>query len=67
MEKLIESKQVTKATGRTLLEINNAMKILMNTSKVYKPLSMRAAKYFFLVNDLVKLNELYQFTHEWFI
>jgi len=39
----------------------------MNTSKLYKPVSLRAAKFFFIVNDIVKLNTMYQFTHDWFI
>lgn len=36
IEKLMESRIVTKQTGKTLLEINNAMKLLMHTSKMYK-------------------------------
>ena len=28
---------------------------------------MRAARFFFVSNDLVKLNSMYQFTHEWFL
>ena len=43
------------------------MKNLLIRSQAYKPLSIRAAKYFFVVNDMVKMNSLYQFTHEWFI
>ena len=39
IEKLIESRQVTKQTGKTLMEINNSMKILMQISKIYKPVS----------------------------
>ena len=42
------------------------MTILMNMSKIYKPVSVRAAKFFYLITDLVKLNNMYQFTHEWF-
>ena len=67
IEKLMESRTVTKQTGKTLMEINNSMKLLMQTSKLYKPVSQRAAKFFFVANDLVKLNNMYQFTHEWFI
>ena len=67
IEKLMESRTVSKQTGKTLTEINNSMKILMQTSKLYKPVSQRAAKFFFVANDLVKLNNMYQFTHEWFI
>lgn len=67
IEKLMESRTVTKQTGKTLMEINNAMKLLMTTSKMYKPVSMRAAKFYFVANDIVKLNNMYQFTHEWFI
>jgi hypothetical protein len=48
------------------MEIKNAMTILMRTGKIYKPISVRAAKFFYLCADLVKLNTLYQFTHEWF-
>ena len=32
----MESRIVTKQTGKTLLEINNAMNLLMHTSKMYK-------------------------------
>ena len=39
--------------------INNAMKQLMSTSKIYKPVSLRAARFFFVANDLVKLNHMY--------
>ena len=39
----------------------------MRASKIYKPISVRAAKFFFMIADLVKLNNLYQFTHEWFL
>ena len=42
------------------------MIMLMKVSKLYKPLSVRAAKFFYLIMDLVKLNNMYQFTHEWF-
>ena len=63
----MESRTVTKQTGKTLMEINNSMKLLMATSKLYKPVSQRASKFFFVANDLVKLNNMYQFTHEWFI
>ena len=63
----MESRQVTKQTGKTLLEINHAMQVLLATSKMYKPVSTRAAKFFFVANDIVKLNNMYQFTHEWFI
>lgn len=67
IEKLMESRTVTKQTGKTLMEINNSMKLIMQTSKLYKPVSTRAAKFFFVANDLSKLNTMYQFTHEWFI
>ena len=43
------------------------MKMLMRTSKLYKPISVRAAKFYYLVADLVKLSNMYQFTQEWFI
>ena len=49
------------------MEINNSMKILMQISKIYKPVSQRASKYFFVAFDLVKINNMYQFTHEWFV
>ena len=48
---------MTKQTGKTLLEIQNSMKLLMETSKLYRPVSARAAKFFFVANDLVKLNK----------
>ena len=57
---------MAKSIGRSMLEIKNAMTILMRTSKIYKPISVRAAKFFYLISDLVKLNNMYQFTHEWF-
>ena len=59
IEKLLESRNVTKQTGKTLLEIQNSMKLLMETSKLYRPVSARAAKFFFVANDLVKLNNMY--------
>ena len=43
------------------------MKSLMTTSKLYKPVSTRAAKFYFVASDIVKLNNMYQFTNEWFI
>ena len=57
---------MAKSIGRSMMEIKNAMTILMRTSKIYKPISVRAAKFFYLISDLVKLNNMYQFTHEWF-
>ena len=39
IEKLMESRTVTKQTGKTLLEINGAMKTLLATSKLYRPVS----------------------------
>ena len=66
-EKLVQSRIIAKQIGKSLMEIKNAMTILMRTSKVYKPLSVRAAKFFFLIADLVKLNNMYQFTHDWFL
>ena len=65
-EKLVQSRIMAKSIGKSLIEIKNAMTILMRTSKIYKPLSVRAAKFFYLCADLVKLNNMYQFTHEWF-
>ena len=49
-----------------LIEIKKSMDGLIKISKFYKPLTVRAAKFFFLSQDLVKLNPLYQFTHSWF-
>ena len=49
------------------MEINKAMKLLLETSKNYKSVSVRAARFFFVSNDLIKLNPMYQFTHEWFL
>ena len=65
--KLTTSRKISKIIGRQLLEINKAMKLLLEVSKSYKPVSMRAARFFFVSNDLVKLNSMYQFTHEWFL
>ena len=64
---MTESRKISKIIGKQLLEINKAMKMLLETSKHYKPVSMRAARFFFVSNDLVKLNSMYQFTHEWFL
>ena len=65
-EKLQQSRIMSKQIGKSLIEIKNAMTILMRTAKIYKPVSVRAAKFFYLISDLVKLNNMYQFTHEWF-
>lgn len=43
------------------------MKMLMRTSKLYKPISVRAAKFYYLIADLVKLSNMYQFTQDWFM
>ena len=50
---------MSKSIGKSLIEIKNTMKILMRASKIYKPISVRAAKFFYLIADLVKLNNLY--------
>ena len=63
----MESRKITGQTSKTLIEINCAMYTLIETSKMYKPVSQRAAKFFFIANELFKLNNMYQFTHEWFI
>ena len=65
-EKLVQSRIIAKSIGKSLMEIKNAMTTLMRTSKIYKSISVRAAKFFYLIADLVKLNNMYQFTHEWF-
>ena len=39
IEKLMESRNVTKQTGKTLMLINSAMKALMSTAKLYKSVS----------------------------
>ena len=39
---------------------------LVEVSKLYKSISMRAARYFFTATDLIKLNKMYLFTNEWF-
>lgn len=39
----------------------------MEQSKSYKFVSVRAAKFFFLAAEMVKINPMYQFTHEWFL
>ena len=65
-EKLIQSRFIHKKIGKILIEIKNSMVTLMKVSKLYKPLSVRAAKFFYLIMDMVKLNNMYQFTHDWF-
>ena len=65
-DKLVQSRIMAKQIGKSLIEIKNAMSLMMTTSKIYKPVSVRAAKFFYLISDLVKLNNMYQFTHEWF-
>ena len=50
---------MAKQIGKSLMEIKNAMTILMRTAKIYKPVSVRAAKFFYLITDLVKLNNMY--------
>lgn len=65
-DKLVQSRVMQKSIGKSLMEIKNAMTMLMRTSKLYKPISVRAAKFFYLIADLSKLNNMYQFTHEWF-
>ena len=66
IDKLIESRCMSKKIGKSLIEIRRAMEILMKTSQTYKPFTVRAARYFFIVQDLEKLNPLYQFTHKQF-
>ena len=58
---------MNKSIGKSLIEIKNSMTILMRQSTIYKPISVRAAKFFYLIADLHKLNNMYQFTHEWFL
>ena len=65
-DKLVQSRIFQKSIGKSLMEIKNAMTLLMRTSKIYKPISVRAANFFYLIADLSKLNVMYQFTHEWF-
>ena len=65
-DKLVMSRTHGKQIGKTTVCISNSMSQMMKKSKMYKSLSVRAAKYFYLIVDLVKLNNMYQFTHEWF-
>ena len=51
-DKLVQSRIMAKSIGKSLMEIKNAMTILMRTSKIYKPVSVRAAKFFYLIADL---------------
>ena len=66
IEKLLDSKIISKKIGKGLIEIQNSMEELLEVSKMYKGISMRAARYFFISADLIKLNTMYLFTHEWF-
>lgn len=43
------------------------MKTLLTITALYKSAAVRAKQFFFLANDLTKLNPIYVFTHEWFI
>ena len=65
-EMLVSSRINAKNIGKSLMEIKNSMVHMMRVSRLYKPLSVRAAKFFYLIMDLSKLNNMYQFTHEWF-
>lgn len=67
IERLLESRAVAKNLGKSIVQINKAVKHLMDSSKTYKFVSVRAAKFFFLAAELVKINPMYQFTHEWFL
>ena len=39
---------------------------LIEVSKYYKGISIRAARYFFIATELIKLNSMYLFTDGWF-
>ena len=58
-DKLVSSRTHAKMIGKTRVNINNSMTAMMKRSKMYKALSVRAAKYFYLIVDLVKLNNMY--------
>ena len=64
--KLEESKIMSKRIGKSILKIRSSMQTLMKTGKIYKPFTVRAAQFFFIVQGLEKLNPMYQFTHQWF-
>ena len=66
IEKLFESRSVLVQASKTISEINSTMKLLMKQSKLYQPLSLRASKFYFVANDILKLNNMYHFTAEWF-
>lgn len=58
-EKLVQSRIIAKSIGKSLMHIKNSMTVLLQTSKIYKPISVRAAKFFYLITALVKLNNMY--------
>ena len=66
-EKLAQSRMLSKNIGKSLMEINNAMKKLIRTGTIYKPISVRAANFYYLIAELAKLDIMYQFTQEWFL
>jgi hypothetical protein len=43
------------------------MKTLLTITALYKSAAVRAKQFFFLGNELTKLNPIYVFTHEWFL
>ena len=63
---LLDIKSVSKKIGKSLIDINESMEQLVEVSKAYKSISMRAARFFFVSVDLIKLNSMYLFTREWF-
>ena len=66
IKQLIQSKTISKRIGRALKHVNKAMEEHAEASRLYKGISIRAARYFFVASALTKLNSMYIFTHEWF-
>jgi dynein heavy chain len=68
--KLIDTLNVAKETSNEVKEIlaaaTLAMKKINETREVYRPCGKQAAILFFVLNDLNKINTMYQFSLDWY-
>lgn len=64
---LTESKKTSKQIGQNLQVVNRASIVLLKSRGIYTPAAFRAAVLYFLVSDLSKVEQMYQFSLKWYI
>ena len=61
------SKTKAEEVALKMNNVNNTQTQILRARGVYTPISFRAAVLFFVISDLFKVNNMYQFSMNWFV